>query len=427
MYQRKIMTKQETRLHLSILPSKFIYFLSVFFFFSSSNTTDSSLKSDNLAICEPIFEPSISLFKERNLGFLAQELCPELPKQIITWLYTNEAREILHQISGDPNKREIGHQEHRKEVYSGVLVQPYSIVLTNSGKTTLAETIESLQKNKTAHNFIIDRDGKIYPITKEHESIEEALTHRPFALGISAAILDGFTQCRDMNSYSISISLVGPDTEPHTQEQIQSLIQLVSWLSEKFSINKRNVRVYGAIAYPYSTPQNPIHGRRSISPYTPLKELAAAGLALWPDDQYDAAIYSFLELIPTKYPHFNTTLWASLALQKIGFLCPSTKTSNHPDFKAALRKFQYLYLCDNQEALLTPKTIAMINSILLQSEENDPQLLLIAPEGIVDNSFYKEWLENEISMQENSINHSCDSNIGSAISSCDNSDSITKL
>lgn len=419
------MKKQETNFHLPKTPSKTTCFFIAILFVSSLKTTDFLSKTDEIAISQPTFEPSIPLFQERNLGILTQELYPELPEQIITWLCTNNAREILHQVSGDTNKREIGHQEYRKEVYSGILVQPNTIVLTNSGKTTLAETIEALQKNKLAHNFIIDLDGKAYPITKEHESIDEALNHRPFAVGISAAILDGFTQCRDMNARSISISLVGPDSEPHTQEQIQSLIKLVSWLSNKFNINKRNVRVYGAIAYPYSTPQDPIHGRRSISPYTPLKELADAGLALWPNDQHHAAIYSFLALIPTRYPHFDITLWTSLALQKIGFLCPSTKTSDHPDFKAALRKFQYLYRCDNKEAILTSETIAMINSILLQSEENDPQLLLIAPEGIICNHFYQEWLEHEISIQENSINNSSDINTEPTISSCNNANSIS--
>ena len=323
----------------------------------------------------PLFATPVHLFAERNLGEIVAKQHPEIDPKITEWLATPEAREILHQASSDPVKREVGHQASRKEVYSGQQIHPNTIVLLSSGKATLKETVHELQSRQLAHNFIIDINGAIHPITQEGESIEEALTHRPFSVGISGTTLDGFLQCRDMNSRSISICLVGKDNQEHTAKQRESLISLVKWLQSSYNIQPKDVKHYGAITYPYSTPENPLHGRRAVTPHVPIKELADHNLALWPKQEELFAIQQFTSSASLE----DIVHWTSGALRKIGFICPDTHRNDHPDFQAALRKFQQLYQHREQDGKLNIQSLIDLNSLLLQHEEQNKYLHTIWP------------------------------------------------
>ncbi len=336
---------------------------------------------------QPTLSTPIHLFKERNFGHIVAQQHPEIPYEVITWLSTPQAHQIIQQASGYPNQKEIGYDKQRKEVYTGQVVQPDTIVLTSSGKKTLQETIESLQQQRFSHNFIIDLDGQIYPITEQGESVQEALTHRPFAVGVSACTQDGFTQCRDLNSHSITISLVGNDDIIHTSQQTVNLIKLVAWLSDIFAISPRHVKIYGAIAYPYSTPQDPIHGRRKINPAIPLKELAHHGLALWPRQEQLEALQEFAAQANEQ----EIIHWISGALRKIGFLCPDTEYIDHPHLKAALRKFQQLYKHQSQDGLPTGQTLVDLNSLLIQHEQLDKSLTLLWPRPHMLNPIRDEY------------------------------------
>ena len=311
-------------------------------------------------------QKSIHLFQNRLYATIAAQLLLDpnsLPQDIQNWLKTTEGKKFVQQASGYTNARQIGHDENRIEVYSGKPVQPHIIALTFSGKATLQATINALKTNRLAHNFFIDRDGKFYPVTNEGESIEEALMHRPFNVGQSALVVDGFSQLRDLNSRTISISLVGLNIEPATKAQTDALLKLLPNLMDKYNIKPDHVVDYGCIAYPY--------GRRKPQSMLPWQQLAQQNVALWPTKH--------IPDISSLCTEEAQTTWASASLNKIGFICPITQDKHHPDFIAALQTFQQHYQCDSQDGTISLNTVASLNSILQQKEIIHPILRTIYP------------------------------------------------
>ncbi len=321
---------------------------------------------DNTNIPAPEFQESIHLFEQRNLAeIIALKHPDKLSPEVQAWLTSTQALDLLHEASGRPCKRQIGHDENRTAVYSGELLPPATIVVTFSDEESLEKTIESLQKNKLAHNFLIDQDGKIYPITNPNESIEQALTHRAFNVGKSALTLNGFYQERDMNSRSISISVVGKDANVSTESQNQTLVSLINYLNQAYNIPAHQVVDYGCIAYPY--------GRRKVQTNLPWQLLAQHNLTLWPKEEH------YEDISSTMLHDTDAIIWASQALTKIGFICPCTNNAENSDFIAALKTFQQHFQCDNQDGKVSADTLNKINSILIQHEEQHEKLKEIMP------------------------------------------------
>lgn len=320
------------------------------------------------SIQQPDFKDPIHLFDHRNL---AQELQKNYPEEqfdpaVLAYLTTRKAHEQLSQAGGRLLP-DIGHDGVRRTVYSGEIQKPRFLVLTFSGEDTLEKTVAALQKQRLAHNFIINRNGDIHPVTQKDEDVTTALTHRPFAVGISGYVCDGFLQERDMNSASISISVVGKDTETTTEQQEQALITLLSYLSTTYQITPERVLDYGCTAYPY--------GRRKVQANLPWQKLAQHNVALWPQKLKTLAMKpDYLETNTRKATH-----WTSLALHKIGFICPPTHNDQHPDYVKALRAFQEHYQCDNQDGIITENTLFALLSILSQHEQYNPKLKDILP------------------------------------------------
>jgi|GEM_PF-1343689 len=313
---------------------------------------------------EPQFQYPINLFADRNLAEKIAQQNPETPLDPVIAAYLAQAS-THKQLSEAAGRQlpDVGHDAKRKTIYTGALQIPKFIVLTFSGLKTLEETVASLKKNGLAHNFIIAPTGDIHPVTKANESINDALRHRPYAVGVAGYVVDGHLDERDMNAASITISVVGVDTASCSKQQEQSLIDLVHHLSRKFEITPERVVDYGCIAYPY--------GRRNTQENLPWELLAQHNLTVWPRAEDNN--------IKLPVDAEDKTAWTSLALHQIGFMCPSTVNPEDQDFKNCLIQFQKHYKCDNQTGIITPQTICKLNSILKQHKQYNPKLKFRIP------------------------------------------------
>lgn len=320
----------------------------------------------------PRLEKPIHLFKDRDLfeQLKVQEKLEKVGSKL-----SAEQINLLKSIITAKNIKEatgrqvpdIGHDNKRIRTYTGTPAEIIYIVLTFSGQETLENSVASLEKNRLAHNFIIDTNGKIYPVTKEGESLEDALLHRPFAVGVSGKVIDGKCEERDMNAVSITISVVGKDNKPTTQEQEETLVKIVSWLSKKFEIKPYNVVDYGTVALPY--------GRRNTQENLPWEKLAETGLVVWP--KVPALDPEEVDPIITLYPSEIAKI--SCALRKTGLLCPIVTTQDHEDFKQTLKTFQKHYKCREQSGLVTLETYQKLTDIIHQMEKINPELRNIHP------------------------------------------------
>ncbi len=343
-----------TKFYLSLLCITFTYFI---------QTDDHQ---------EPVFEESIPLFKDCDLFEQLkveeelEKIEPKVSQEQINLLKSIFTAKKIKEATGR-QVPDIGHDAQRKIVYTSTSTKPTHIVLTFSGEESLENSIKSLQKNRLAHNFIIGVDGKIYPVTKEGESLEDALSHRPFAVGVSGKVVDGKYEERDMNALSITISVIGKDNKPATQEQEEALAKVISWLSKKFEIQPYNVVDYGTIALPY--------GRRNTQENLPWEKLAKKGLVVWP--QLPATPNSDIE--PIICISATQMVKISCALRKIGFLCPITYDPYDKDFQGVVKTFQKHYKCSEQSGFMTIETHKKLTNIIEQMEQLNPDFENIHP------------------------------------------------
>lgn len=269
-------------------------------------------------------------------------------------LKSKRAHDLIHEVSGRPSSREIGHDSSRHEVHTGKKIDPSFIALTFSGKETLEETIAALKKEGLAHNFFINRSGAIHPVTLPGESIEEALTHRPFSLGVSRRVIDGNLEQVDMNAASISISLIGKNEEGSTPDQDTALTELIAYLTSKYKISIDNVIDYGSqAAFP--------HGRRQTQFNLPIAKLASKDLAIWPKEDDISEYLSFQE-------NDMTIFSVASALRQIGYPCPLTDNTQDQGLVKAITAFQELYCREEEKGTITDHTVACIYSIIKQKK-----------------------------------------------------------
>ncbi len=331
-----------------------------------------------LLLCTPTLycdEPTINFAKPihllapRNLSErLGQKYPDQIPAAVLAWLKNSESYDQLEECIGR-QLTQTGHDKQRKEIYSGAQLKPSFIVLTSSAQPTLEETVESLKKNGLAHHFIINVNGDIHPVTQEGETLQQALSHRLYSVGISGRVIDGCHEQRDMNSASISVSIVGKHDQKITDEQTASLEALIRHLQTQYNIRPDQVLDYGCVACNVDG----TYGRRNSHFYLPWKKFQEQGLVTYPDQK----------VVDTTISNFKTkeerTVWISQALRKIGYICPITNDENHEHFQAALLAFT-VHASNNfyDEKSL----IGLLNSMIIQHEHYHPTLKNIQPPAL---------------------------------------------
>ncbi len=328
----------------------------------------SSMYSEENSSKQPTFAEPIHLLAPRNLAQRFAAKYSEIPAAVLAWLQTSNSYSQLESCIGR-QLTQAGHDTKRSEIYSAAELQPSYIVLTASAQPTLEETIAALKNNGLAHHFIINTNGNIHPVTQEGETIEQALTHRLYALGISGRVIDGCREQRDMNSASISISIVGKHDQKITDEQTASLEALIKHLQTQYNIRADQVLDYGCVAC-FADGK---YGRRTSHFNMPWKKLQEQGLATYPDQK----------IVNDTISNFKTeaerTIWISQALRKIGYICPNTNNSENEHFKAALLAFT-VHASNN---FYDDKSIiGLLNSMIIQHEKHNPKLKEIQPPAL---------------------------------------------
>ena len=330
--------------------------------------TSSILPSENSSIKLPMpnFAKPIHLIAPRNLAQrLTEKYSDQIPAAVLAWLKTCESYSILENGIGR-QLTQTAHDTQRKEIYSGELLKPSFIVLTASGKQTLDETVTSLKNAGLAHHFIINRNGDIHPITQENEPVQQALEHRFYTVGLSGRVIDGCYEQRDINSASISISVVMTQDQTTTKEQNQALCALTDYLKNEYQIRADQIIDYGCTAC-FADGK---YGRRNSNPNIPWEKFAC-----YPQlNDIERTEFLFKNDI-------EKTVWAALALRKIGMICPITNDSNNEHLKAALACFnQHAFGYRDPRILNT--TIGALNSLIIQHETCNPKLQPIQPPSL---------------------------------------------
>lgn len=243
-------------------------------------------------------------------------------------IYRNESDSIRKQFR--KVKKTIFHQESvplsngkNPEWINTVnfnLRKPNFIVLHHTAQDSLEQTIRTftLSRTQVSAHYVISDDGKVVQMLNDYLRA----WHGGNAI---------WGKNTDINSASIGIELDNNGSEPFSEEQISSLIALLTRLKKEYNIPTTNIIAHSDIAP--SRKSDP-------SAFFPWKRLSELGFGIWPD----AAI----ENAPENFD-------AILALRIIGY-----DTRN---LSAAIRAFKLHYIQNEVDDVLNEKTINTIYSI----------------------------------------------------------------
>lgn len=200
------------------------------------------------------------------------------------------------------------------------LRKPNFIILHHTAQDSLTQTIKTFTSTKTqvSAHYVIGDDGKIIQMLNDYL--------RAWHGGNAT-----WGKNTDINSCSIGIELDNNGSEPFSDAQIKSLIELLTRLKKEFNIPSQNIIAHSDIA--------PTR-KSDPSAFFPWKRLSELGFGIWPD--------SDLEPAPD---NFNV----KQALQIIGYT-----TTN---LSAAVRAFKLHYIQNEVDDVLNEKTINTIYSI----------------------------------------------------------------
>ncbi|MFO8146001.1 MAG: N-acetylmuramoyl-L-alanine amidase [Bacteroidota bacterium] len=189
------------------------------------------------------------------------------------------------------------------------LRKPNYVILHHTAQDSTEVTLNTftLPRTQVSAHYVIGKDGKIFHMLNDY--------YRAWHGGIGKWGND-----TDLNSTSLGIELDNNGFEPFSEMQIESLIQLLTVLKEKYNIPTANFIGHSDIA-----------PSRKVDPniFFPWKKLADEGFGLW----YDESVLLEDELEELKPKD-------SLDPKEIT-LNPGVFTEKRPDPKLALRIIGY--------------------------------------------------------------------------------------
>ena len=201
--------------------------------------------------------------------------------------------------------------------------KPNFIIIHHTAQDSIQQTIKTftLEKTQVSSHYVIADDGKIVQMLNDYL--------RAWHAGNAS-----WGKTTDMNSASIGIELDNNGFEPFSENQIESLLQLLTRLKKLYNIPTQNI--IGHLDIAPSRKSDP-------SEQFPWKKLADNGFGLFPD-----------EILAEAPPTFN----AEQALRIIGY-----STKNLPD---AIKTFKRHYMSTEVNDILDAKTINTIYNLYLK-------------------------------------------------------------
>jgi N-acetyl-anhydromuramyl-L-alanine amidase AmpD len=200
------------------------------------------------------------------------------------------------------------------------LRKPNFIIIHHTAQDSLQQTIKTftLTRTQVSAHYVVAKDGKVVQMLNDYL--------RAWHAGTGA-----WGKNTDINSASIGIELDNNGNQPFPEEQITSLMALLSKLKKEYGIPAQNIIGHSDIA---PTRKN------DPSALFPWKTLAENGFGIWKDD--------LLECPPA---NFN----AEQALKIIGY--------NTKNLAAAIRAFKLHFIQSEVNSVLDENTINTIYSI----------------------------------------------------------------
>jgi len=200
------------------------------------------------------------------------------------------------------------------------LRKPNFIIIHHTAQDSIQQTVKTftLKETKVSAHYVIGRDGKVIHMLNDYL--------RAWHAGNGS-----WGKNTDINSCSIGIELDNNGTEPFSDQQINTLLALLTKLKKDYNIPTQNIIGHADIA-----------PSRKVDPSAlfPWKLLALNGFGVWPD-----------EPLPCPPADFN----AEQGLQAIGY--------NTKNLSAAISAFKLHYIQTEVNTVLDEKTISTIYSV----------------------------------------------------------------
>ncbi|MCF4100604.1 N-acetylmuramoyl-L-alanine amidase [Gillisia sp. M10.2A] len=195
--------------------------------------------------------------------------CSSNPYSKTNRVYKKQAKEYGKQLSKFP----IEHSEKEATLNFGEyevgttnfnLRKPNYVVIHHTAQDSVAQTLKTftLVRTQVSSHYVIGDNGEIYQMLNDY--------YRAWHGGSGQ-----WGNNTDLNSSSIGIELDNNGSEVFSEAQIQSLMQLLKVLKEKYNIPAANFIGHSDIA-----PTRKVDPNRNF----PWKQLAEEGYGLWYDD-----------------------------------------------------------------------------------------------------------------------------------------------
>lgn len=240
-------------------------------------------------------------------------------------IYKKKAKEYALQYREAPVKSQLEKIEGLNKEWIGSINfgvrKPNYVMIHHTAQDSLAQTVKTFHSAKAgvSSHYVIGRNGKIVQMVND--------LYRGHHAGAGRWGND-----TDLNSSSIGIELDNNGTtDPWSDKQIQSLIQLLSYLKKTYNIPQANF--IGHMDYAPTRKNDPSR--------FPWKLLADSGFGYWYDD--------YLENVPTNFD-------PRLALRIIGY--------DVTNLDASIKAFKQHYIQrDTNTAQLTENDLKILYSI----------------------------------------------------------------
>ena len=203
------------------------------------------------------------------------------------------------------------------------LRKPNYVVIHHTAQDSLAQTLRTftVPHSEVSAHYVIGDDGEVYQMLNDYV--------RGWHAGAGK-----WGSVTDLNSISLGIELDNNGSEPFSEPQLYSLLNLLDTLKRKYNIPAANFIAHSDIA----------PGRKvDPSAFFPWKRLAERGFGLWPDEPL---------AIPPE--HFNPVD----ALRIIGY--------NTTNLEAAIKAFKLHYIQSDISATLTEYDLSVLYSLYLK-------------------------------------------------------------
>lgn len=246
---------------------------------------------------------------------LRQPLPHATPRLVTTW---DTAGGVV--VSQDP--RAPRHLPWAGAIHFN-LRKPNYVIIHHTAQDSLAQTLRTftVPHSEVSAHYVVGRDGEVYQMLNDYV--------RGWHAGVGR-----WGSVTDLNSISLGIELDNNGSEPFSEAQLYSLLNLLDTLKRNYNIPTANFIAHSDIA----------PGRKvDPSALFPWQRLAERGFGLWPD-----------EPLATPPAHFNPVD----ALRIIGY-----DTRNRD---AAIKAFKLHYIQHDVSATLTEHDLCVLYSLYLK-------------------------------------------------------------